>query len=393
MGVEWTNRERMAAALAGEFLDVVPSWTMSFFNADTMRRLVPADCLVRDLGMWPEEDAYGFAAHSSADLERIIRLNRYIDRVAIGVGRGANHAFGHAGPGEFNSWVIEKTGERSIVEYETGARALIQHKPHFYHMFRFPVESFEDLDRLALPDPRDPTRWDGFAEDVKRLKERGEYTVGWVNGFFSGCHYFFCEYQDLLAALAQDLDFVERLVGILGTWNLRAAEAMLQTGVDCIGFVDDLGSERNLLFRPALYERLFLPWHARLCSLAHRYGARVHMHSHGNIMRILDRLVETGIDMLNPLDPTEGMDLATIKARYGRELTLVGGMDKFIFEQQPAEIERRLRASLELGAAGGRFILMDTGGIPETISEPDFRSFLALSRRLREETAKSVRRG
>ena len=97
------------------------------------------------------------------------------------------------------------------------------------------------------------------------------------------------------------------------------------------------------------------------------------MHSHGNINRILPRLVETGIDMLNPLDQDEGMHLAAIKDRYGQRLTLVGGMDKFIYEQDLPEIERRLRRSVEIGRRGGRYILMDTGGVPETISREKIR--------------------
>lgn len=84
--------------------------------------------------------------------------------------------------------------------------------------------------------------------------------------------------------------------------------------------------------------------------------------------------------MLNPLDQTEGMDLAAIKRRYGERLTLVGGMDKFIFDQELPEIERRLRRSVEIGKPGGRYILMDAGGIPETLSREKFDAFLEISR-------------
>jgi hypothetical protein len=58
-------------------------------------------------------------------------------------------------------------------------------------------------------------------------------------------------------------------------------------------------------------------------------------------------------------------------------------MDKFIYEQDLPEIERRLRRSVEIGRQGGRYILMDTGGVPETISRDKFDAFLAISRRVR----------
>jgi uroporphyrinogen decarboxylase len=386
MGKAATNRERMLAILAGEILDYVPSWTMGFFDAATIRRLIPADLLVDDLTMWPEEGVYSFESHTPVELNKLIAFNRYIDRIAIGVGRGANHAFGHCGPGEFNAQVIERTAQYRIIQYETGAKARLNYRPHFYHFFDMPVKSVADVEQIVLPDPEDPQRWEGFQQDVAYLKAQGEYTIGYVNGFFSGCHYFFCDYQDLLASLITDPELVERLLAKLGDWNLIAARMMLEAGADCIGFVDDLGSGNNLLFRPELYDRFFFPWHRALCELAHSYGAPVHMHSHGNINKILERVVSTGIDMLNPLDPTEGMDLAAIKERYGQHLTLVGGMDGRIFDQNLEEIEARLQRSVQIGSQGGRFILMDASGIPENISSEKFAAFLEISRRVRRQS-------
>jgi uroporphyrinogen-III decarboxylase len=84
------------------------------------------------------------------------------------------------------------------------------------------------------------------------------------------------------------------------------------------------------------------------------------------------------------LNPTEGMDLESIRERFGKRLTLVGGMDKYIYGQDLDEIEVRLRRSVQIGAQGGRFILMDTGGIPESISREKFNEFLEISRRVRE---------
>ncbi|HEX9114493.1 MAG TPA: uroporphyrinogen decarboxylase family protein, partial [Anaerolineae bacterium] len=340
-----TNRERMAATLAGELVDYVPAWPMGFFNAALAAQLVPADRLAVDLNYYPAEGRYGFAAHPVAELERARAFNLYIDRVALAVGWGANFAFGHAGPGEFNSQVVAATPEGFIIEYETGARERHNLVPQFTHPASRPVRTLADLEALTLPDPDDPTRWQGFAEDVAYLKAAGEYTVGWVNGCFSGCHYFFCDYQDLLVALIEQPELVTRLMARLGDWNLRAARQMLAAGVDCIGFVDDLGSSKNLLISPRLYRQYFWPWHRALVELAHGYGAAVHMHSHGNINLVLDDIVATGVDMLNPLDPTEGMDLAGLADRYPR-LTLVGGMDKYLFDPPTEAIEAQLRRSI-----------------------------------------------
>jgi hypothetical protein len=80
------------------------------------------------------------------------------------------------------------------------------------------------------------------------------------------------------------------------------------------------------------------------------------------------------------------MDLAVIKERYGHRLTLVGGIDKLIFKQDLPEIERRLRQAVDVGSKGGRYILMDTGGIPDTLTKDKFDAYLEISRRVRGQT-------
>jgi uroporphyrinogen decarboxylase len=158
---------------------------------------------------------------------------------------------------------------------------------------------------------------------------------------------------------------------------------MLEAGVDCIGFCDDLGSSESLLISPALYRRYFLPWHAALADLVHSFGGALHMHSHGNINRILDQVVGAGIDMLNPLDPTDGIDLADIRNRYPK-LTLVGGgIDKFVYDGPLDEMAARLRRSVELYGRAGRFILMDPSGIVENTDNARYEAIRRISRQER----------
>ena len=378
-----SNRERMQATLAGELLDYIPSWVMGFFNAATTRRLVPAELLPSDLNFYPEHGTYGFAAHPPAELDTVIAYNRHVDQVAVGVGWGANFCFGHAGPGEFNSRVVERSTDGCVIEYETGATDRHNFSPQFTHPVSRPVRAIDDVETVVLPDPDDPVRWQGFASDVAYFKAAGEYTVGWVNGFFSGCHYFFFDYQDFLADLLLEPELVERLLARLGDWNLRAARQMLEAGVDCIGFCDDLGSSSSMLIGPALYRRFFLPWHAALAATVHSFGGALHMHSHGNINAILDDVVGAGIDMLNPLDSTDGMNLGGIRERHPR-LTLVGGgIDKFMYDRPLGEIEAGLRRSIDAAGRRGRFAVMDPGGIPDTLDRARYQAIRRIGRRAR----------
>jgi uroporphyrinogen decarboxylase len=377
-----TKRELMLTCLNHEE-GPVPQWIMGFFNKDLAVRLVP-DLMYPTFYFLPEEGSYGFDPLDDREREGAIAVNAYVDKCSIGAGRGANWCFGHGGPGEFNCKVIERGADHFVVEYETAAQHYYQLHPHNYHVVRLPVTDLSQAGCVHLPDPDDPKRWTGFAEDVAYFKSRGEFTHGHINGFFSGLHYFLMDYPEVLMGFHLDPEGMKRLIARLGEWNLAAAKKMLEAGVDCITLCDDLGTGTSLLMAPDTYRQFIKPWHARLNELVHSFPRRFsHLHSHGSIMRIFEDLVETGFDMINPLDSDEKMDLKELKERFGRKITLVGGMNKYFFEFDSSTQEAYLKQTVSVGKRGGGYILMDTGGIPESVQRDDFERFLEMSRRIR----------
>jgi uroporphyrinogen decarboxylase len=362
-----SNRERFFA-LVQHKEPVVLSWFMSFFNEHVARRLLGSDSVPADVV--PARDLR-FGASDRADWDAKVRYARATGNCAQGVGWGACIPFGHGGPGEFRDRLLEEGDKQRISIYETGVKKQVRRDPHFYQHYDYPVLRRSDWERMVLPDPDDPARYAGLAEEIAYYKQHDLVAYGNLNGFFSGIHYFLYPYDRLLADLILDPGFVLEMLARLGDWNLRAAKQMLRRGVDVIAFCDDLGSGKSLLMSPALYRRFFRPWHERLTALCHRYGATLHMHSHGNINQVVGDLAEIGIDLLNPLDPAEGMDLPALKRQYGRRMTFVGGLDKFFFGWEFARQEAFVRRLVQ--ETGGGFILMDSGGVPEDCTPDQFR--------------------
>ena len=377
-----TNRETMKALLAGEKLNFTPQWIMSFAQLEFAQAVVPAECHYDGYAESPWEGAYPFAPMGGERLTKQLLFNEYIDRVAFPLGWGANAAFGHAGPGEFNKTVLMRDETRFIVEFETGAKRETTIKPHNVHTYDFPIRSEADLEGFVLLQ-NNAARYHGISEDVTWAKGKGQWTVGWINGFFSGVHYFIRDYAEFMMDLLMEPQFAGKLVDMVGRWNLEAAEALCKAGVDCIGLCDDFGSEKSMLISPALYRQFFLPWHRRLCEVVHGYGKVVHLHSHGAIMPILKDISESGIDILNPLDPDENMDFAAVREAVGPKMILCGGMNKFFFEWDRETQRATLRDTVAAGQRFGPHILMDSGGIPENAGVERVRQFLADSYKIR----------
>ena len=367
------KRENYFAVLDGKDYDNVPIWLMGFENEDLARKLNPEYRLPDNISHNPERIDYPWDRISDDERNRTINYNRATLKPIVGIGWGANAPHGHGGPGEFHFRLIDLKEDERILECETGVRRIVKKNPHFYRDFDYPMKSASDIDKLTLPDPRDPARYRGFEDDVCFFKEADFVTGGNLNGFFSGPHYFCLDYQEFLMSLLIDPENTKKLIDRIGEWNIAAAEEMLSRGIECIILCDDLGSADNLLISPELYEDWILPWHAKLCNLTRDFGATVHLHSHGNINKILPLVLSTDVDMLDPFDIYENMDIvAFLETHENCKTVPVGGCHKFFFEWDRGTQNDYLTSLFDRAKKAGRWMFMDTGGIPEIVDKETY---------------------
>ena len=94
---------------------------------------------------------------------------------------------------------------------------------------------------------------------------------------------------------------------------------------------DDLASQQTLLISPDMFRRLLKDrWTAFNRALKERFGdhLQIHFHSCGAIADLVPDLMDTGIDILNPMQPlASGMDFEKLKNAYGQKLSFSGGFD------------------------------------------------------------------
>ena len=89
----------------------------------------------------------------------------------------------------------------------------------------------------------------------------------------------------------------------------------------------DFGAQHGLLISPDCYREFYKPYHKTFNDWVHRSTDwKVFFHTCGSNAEILDDLVEAGVDILNPVQfKAAGMDLETLKGRYGHKLVFWGG--------------------------------------------------------------------
>lgn len=88
-------------------------------------------------------------------------------------------------------------------------------------------------------------------------------------------------------------------------------------------------------------------------------GIKLIFHCDGNLMDILDDLVEAGIDGLNPIDTSADMDIGFIKQKYGDKLILVGNVDgsRILPFGTPEEVREEVGSCIKKASPGGGHLI------------------------------------
>ncbi len=189
------------------------------------------------------------------------------------------------------------------------------------------AETAADVERFAWPDP---TLFDLEGLIAKMAAWEGYPIQG-------GCYepfYVYCRLRGMEQALA-DLAInpavaeaaLERLYYFHESFIRRTLE-LAKGRVDFIYVAEDLGTQDNLLMSPATFRRFLKPWMRKMVDLAHSFGAKAMHHDDGAIRTLLPDLLETGIDMLNPIQwRCQGMEREGLARDFGKSIVFHGAVD------------------------------------------------------------------
>ena len=121
---------------------------------------------------------------------------------------------------------------------------------------------------------------------------------------------------------------------------------------DAFFFGNDFGTQLDLICGPEQFDRFILPWFRRFTEQGHRFGRQVILHSCGAIHRVIDRLIECGVNCLHPIQAlARDMDALTLARDFGGRIAFLGGVDtqRLLVRGTPADIRdevRRLKDTL-----------------------------------------------
>jgi len=129
----------------------------------------------------------------------------------------------------------------------------------------------------------------------------------------------------MIDVITKDQGVIE-LLKIIHDFYMKELELWVTTDVDAIMFMDDWGSQRQLLINPSIWRELFRPLYKDYCDIAHANDKFAFMHSDGCITEIYQDLVDIGVDAINSQLFT--MDMGQLAKTAKGKLTFWGEIDR-----------------------------------------------------------------
>lgn len=279
----------------------------------------------------------------------------------------------------FNPSVL-KDGSLGIYDHEEHLIAKRPTQGLYFDEVYSPLAGAEDeseIDCLTLPEITD-LEMDYLKTKAKKIYETTDFAISGATSF-SLFERGFKDwgYENFLMNLYSEPELIEYYLDKLTDAYIIMMERYLDAVGDYVQIVqnnDDFGSQKAMLISPDLYRRLFKPRHARITAAIRKKKKDIHisMHCCGSIYPIIGDIIESGFDILNPIQmECDNMDPAQIKKEFGDRLTIWGGAcstQTTLTNGSIDDIVREAKDMIKIYAPGGGFVFSQIHNIQAGIS-------------------------
>ncbi len=207
------------------------------------------------------------------------------------------------------------------------------------------VDAFDwpDVDRLD------------FTETITRLREAGD--VYRASGFWCP---FFHDIMDLMGMenymvkMSTHPAVVQAVTDRVCSFYFEANELFFAAAEDLVDgffFGNDFGTQIDLLLSPARFDEFVMSWFRRFIGQGHAHGCQVILHSCGSIYRVIERLIDSGVDCLHPLQAlARNMEAERLGREFRGRVSFLGGVDtqRVLNHGSPADVRNEVRRVKDL---------------------------------------------
>jgi len=243
------------------------------------------------------------------------------------------------------------------------------------------LKTEDDLKSYAPPDPDDPEVLGRFPELVKRFK--GKKAIIWENRDALSNPRYLRGTENLFLDYVRNPKFAHEVTEMVLSYEIEAVRKAIKAGAEAVMLGDDYAYNDGPFISPSHFREFVLPGLRKMVKMIHETSAYCIKHTDGNIMPILDMIIDSGVDAINPIDPIAGMDIQKIKEMYGSRVCIVGNIDcgSLLTNGTPQQVVRAVKECILKASPAGGHILSSSNSIHSGVKPENFLAMVEAAKK------------
>ncbi|MDX2112035.1 MAG: uroporphyrinogen decarboxylase family protein [Verrucomicrobiota bacterium] len=278
---------------------------------------------------------------------------------------------------------LEDRGDQEVIRDAEGV-ILLRYKtgssiPYYMSHTLVDRDSWERefLPKLNPKDKRidvDLPAWEAAAVGKVRTFHAGSL-YGWIRNWMG--------MENVSYLVHDDPELFEEIVEHLCNLTCTVLQQAYDMGakIDALSMWEDMCYNAGPLLSPTHFKQFLVPRYKRITNLAKANGTDViYLDSDGKIDDLLPLWLEGGITCMFPIEiGTWGADPVRYRKEYGKELRMLGGVDKHALQGNPETIRAAIRHLTPLVEEGGYIPFLDHR-IPPDVTVRNYLLYLQIVR-------------
>ena len=245
------------------------------------------------------------------------------------------------------------------------------------------AEKWEEAKQQMLIYHEDRIPWDDLKKQYPKWKAEGRFLQLRLWFGFDVAHSHMIGTENCLMGMIEEPEWITDVFDTYLRTSMDLCQRILDAGYefDGIFWYDDMGYKGTPFFSTQTYRDLLKPFHKKAVDWAHERGMVAELHSCGFIEPLLPDILETGVEMLNPLEIKAGMDPQRLKTLYGDQLGFHGGINAQLWDKID-EVKAEMERIIPIMKEGGGYIFASDHSIPNSVSFQNMKEIAELAHRL-----------
>jgi len=214
-----------------------------------------------------------------------------------------------------------------------------------------------------------------------QLRPPGEFGTYWTLRQWLGT-------KNLSLAFYDQPLLIHEMIDFLSDFVIKVLQkAVKEVDFDFFYIPEDMAYKGAPLVSPEHFRQFLLPFYKRVTQFLRSYGIKIfNVDSDGNYDVLIPLLLEGGVTGTWPLEQASGpeMNPVALRKKYGKDLALMGGIDKRVLAKNKKSIKAELMSKLPYLLSCGGYIPFIDHNIPPDVPFKNFEYYVKLKEKLLE---------